>query len=103
MENAFWSHEDLPVGENIQKFADLEKSSQIYEKHVKSFCPIIALSFNPRFYLDSLINCISESSTATDDEWFDRRYFCRDHKTEICHCTCGVVRDASAVVLRREP
>jgi hypothetical protein len=34
-------------------------------------------------------------------KWFDHRYFWRDERTCRCHYTCGLAREAGAVVVRR--
>jgi hypothetical protein len=34
-------------------------------------------------------------------EWFDYRYFWRDEDTGSCHYTCGLAREAGAVVIRK--
>jgi hypothetical protein len=40
--------------------------------------------------------------SSADNKYFDNRYFFRDDRTQTCHCTCGLARNAGAILLRKQ-
>jgi len=56
-----------------------------------------------RFYLPTLLGCLTDSDiSSSDPECFDYRYFYPDRTFSFGNCTCGLARQAGAVVIRTE-
>jgi hypothetical protein len=70
------------------------------QREVSFYFSYFLYSSTNREYLQNLFNCLVCHQSYGEDKWFDLRYFYRDD-TFVCHCTCGLAREAAARVLRK--
>lgn len=85
IEQEFWTHRDLfIVGKNVLEFAQ-EKQENEGQNYAE-------------FYLPTVVACVTSTHVQSRHKWFDYRYFYDDEG--IGNCTCGLARQAAAVVIR---
>jgi hypothetical protein len=105
IDQEFWMHRDLAtVGKNVLEFAaeKMENEPQNYERRVAILVIVLGTVFISaiRFYLSTLVGCLTSSNVSEfSHKWFDYRYFYADD--DRGKCTCGLAREAAAVVIRQ--